>query len=795
MSFDIGDAKIQLTVDLENLRKQLLDATKEIDKFVESAGKDINIDISSDKLNGITNSFQLIGDSMNEVKENFTDLAGESEESFGIVNSVLNETANTAFGTGSVMSAVSKDVIASVGAVGVSMGTLAAATGGAIAILAVLAAEIYALMKFLGDVIDRTKEYISQNTDLQKAIESVKDAVSVLTDGFVKIYEALRDRLAGALYDIVVGLVDTWNEMNRTTGAGDNLLAALGRLMSSGFELVMRVVDAVVKVFTSFSGASEDSSSKVDQLTSHVQALTTILNGVAFVFEKVALGIQMVGDAAASVAGLLQPVIEKVREILSGLYAIANSGLGTLFGISLPEGSDMPFPFGEKKSTSPDYYDYGEEGAGPGNREGKNTRALYLNNQKSGSTGTQTKEKEIDLEKEEKKILDELIEGYESKLRLIEASIPLGEATVYNLQQELQNYRDALDVKMQSLNYDSNIYDAQLKLKNVRNDILSISKQYEESQKEILELAGKEAQNIKGEILERIGIEKKAEDELTKLELKNAGDISRLKLFEIDKVYDEEEKRIRDTYKETDKVQKLIAELKKAKQKEIEIETLKGNQIIFGFLETGYNTVMNFIVTGFNQVWEQVFGEANSLLEQLIQNIYNRMVELVTSSIFESLITLLSGGGVTGIFSFIGGLFGAGGFTGSGSDDEPAGIVHKNEFVVNPKGALIPENRIFLELMNQGKNIADLFNEKFGDAFSVFRLNLPDVSGINSGSGIRNTDNNINLGGIKAIVNNQSLSGLDDGQWNKIVDEDIIPQVSRGLKRIGKQYLDNTINI
>lgn len=795
MSFDIGDAKIQLTVDLENLRKQLLDATKEIDKFVESAGKDINIDISSDKLNGITNSFQLIGDSMNEVKENFTDLAGESEESFGIVNSVLNETANTAFGTGSVMSAVSKDVIASVGAVGVSMGTLAAATGGAIAILAVLAAEIYALMKFLGDVIDRTKEYISQNTDLQKAIESVKDAVSVLTDGFVKIYEALRDRLAGALYDIVVGLVDTWNEMNRTTGAGDNLLAALGRLMSSGFELVMRVVDAVVKVFTSFSGASEDSSSKVDQLTSHVQALTTILNGVAFVFEKVALGIQMVGDAAASVAGLLQPVIEKVREILSGLYAIANSGLGTLFGISLPEGSDMPFPFGEKKSTSPDYYDYGEEGAGPGNREGKNTRALYLNNQKSGSTGTQTKEKEIDLEKEEKKILDELIEGYESKLRLIEASIPLGEATVYNLQQELQNYRDALDVKMQSLNYDSNIYDAQLKLKNVRNDILSISKQYEESQKEILELAGKEAQNIKGEILERIGIEKKAEDELTKLELKNAGDISRLKLFEIDKVYDEEEKRIRDTYKETDKVQKLIAELKKAKQKEIEIETLKGNQIIFGFLETGYNTVMNFIVTGFNQVWEQVFGEANSLLEQLIQNIYNRMVELVTSSIFESLITLLSGGGVTGIFSFIGGLFEAGGFTGSGSDDEPAGIVHKNEFVVNPKGALIPENRIFLELMNQGKNIADLFNEKFGDAFSVFRLNLPDVSGINSGSGIRNTDNNINLGGIKAIVNNQSLSGLDDGQWNKIVDEDIIPQVSRGLKRIGKQYLDNTINI
>lgn len=795
MSFDIGDAKIQLTVDLENLRKQLLDATKEIDKFVESAGKDINIDISSDKLNGITNSFQLIGDSMNEVKENFTDLAGESEESFGIVNSVLNEIANTAFGTGSVMSAVSKDVIASVGAVGVSMGTLAAATGGAIAILAVLAAEIYALMKFLGDVIDRTKEYISQNTDLQKAIESVKDAVSVLTDGFVKIYEALRDRLAGALYDIVVGLVDTWNEMNRTTGAGDNLLAALGRLMSSGFELVMRVVDAVVKVFTSFSGASEDSSSKVDQLTSHVQALTTILNGVAFVFEKVALGIQMVGDAAASVAGLLQPVIEKVREILSGLYAIANSGLGTLFGISLPEGSDMPFPFGEKKSTSPDYYDYGEEGAGPGNREGKNTRALYLNNQKSGSTGTQTKEKEIDLEKEEKKILDELIEGYESKLRLIEASIPLGEATVYNLQQELQNYRDALDVKMQSLNYDSNIYDAQLKLKNVRNDILSISKQYEESQKEILELAGKEAQNIKGEILERIGIEKKAEDELTKLELKNAGDISRLKLFEIDKVYDEEEKRIRDTYKETDKVQKLIAELKKAKQKEIEIETLKGNQIIFGFLETGYNTVMNFIVTGFNQVWEQVFGEANSLLEQLIQNIYNRMVELVTSSIFESLITLLSGGGVTGIFSFIGGLFGAGGFTGSGSDDEPAGIVHKNEFVVNPKGALIPENRIFLELMNQGKNIADLFNEKFGDAFSVFRLNLPDVSGINSGSGIRNTDNNINLGGIKAIVNNQSLSGLDDGQWNKIVDEDIIPQVSRGLKRMGKQYLDNKINI
>ncbi len=795
MAYDIGEAKVQLKVDLETLRNDLLQASKEVDKFLESAGKDIKIDISSDNLSGITDSFKKVGDSMEGVKANFTELADSSQQSFGIVNSIVDETANKVFGAGSVMSAATKGIAADVGAMGISFGTVAVAAGGVTAILVVLGAEIYALVKFVGDVIDKTKEYISQNSELQSAIKSVKDAVTILTEGLGKIYDALRDRLAGAIVDTITGLVNTWNEMNRTTGAGNELLDALKRLMTSGFELVMRVVDAVVKVFNSFSGSSDDSKNKVDSLTTAVQTLSSILNGFAFVFEKVALGIQIVGDAASKIAGILQPVIETIREILSGLAKIANSGLGSLFGKGnyAGTGDDSYFQTGKEVRGEENYTDYGVE-AGPGNLDGKNKFNQYYNNQKSGSSGsTETKEKEIDLEKEEKKLLDEIIDGYENKLRLINESIPLGEATVRNLNTELQNYREALEVKKQSLSYESNIYDAQLKIQQVKNDILNISEREKKAQEEILQKAGKEAQQIKEDMRERIQLEAKAEEELKRLQVKNTGDISKMKLFEIDRIYDEEEKRIRAAYKETDKVEKLIAELKKAKQKEIEVENLKSNQIIFGFLRTGYDTTMNFVMSGFNNVWNTVFGEANSLFEMLIQNIYNQLLELAASSIFKSIINLLSGGAAGGILGFIGSLFGVGGFTGTGDDDEPAGVVHRNEFVVNPKGALIPDNRIFLELMNQGMNIKKIFQENFSFPLPTA---LPDISGLNfSGSAGRGGDNIINLGGIKNFVKNNSLSGLDDNKWSKIVDDEIIPQVSRGLKRIGKEFLDNSINI
>lgn len=794
MAFDIGEANVQLKVDIEKLRTDLVQASKEVDKFVESASKDIKIDISSEKLGGISDSFKVVGDSMNSVKKDFSELADSSKQSLGIVNSVVDETANKVFGAGSVMSSATRGIVTDLGTMGVSFGTMAAAAGGAAAVLVVLGAEIYAVIKFIGDVINRTEEYINQNSDLQKAIQAVKDAVSILTDGFNKIYDALRDRLAGAIVDTIKGLVDTWNEMNRTTGAGNELLNALGRLMSSGFELIMRAVDAVVKVFSSFSGASDDSKGKVDNLTTAVQSLTTILNGIAFVFEKVAGGIQIVGNAASKVAGILQPVITFVREILSGLAKIANSGLGSLFGISTSEGGDLPFPQGPevRQNENLNYTNYGEEFS-PGNLEGKNERAKYLNNLKSGSSGTAEKEKEIDLEKEEAKILNELINSYDEKIRLIKESIPLGEATVSNLRTELQHFTEILNSKQQSLTYDSNIYDLQIKTKQIRNEILSIDEREKKAQEEILQKSGQEAERIKADINKRIDLESKAEDELKRLQLKNAGDISKMKLFEIDKVYDEEEKRIRDTYKETDKVEKLIVELKKSKQKEIEKFNNDSNSVMLLFLKTGYDTTMNFIMSGFSKVWDNVFGEANSLFEMLIKNIYSQLLELASSAIFKSIINLLSGGSAGGIFGFLGSLFAEGGFTGAGNDDEPAGIVHRNEFVVNPKGALIPDNRIFLELMNQGMNIKKLVQENFSFPLPTA---LPDISGLNiPGSAGRGGDNIINLGGINSIVKNNSLMGLDDNQWSKVVDEEIIPQISRGLKRIGKQFLDNSINI
>lgn len=788
MAFDIGEARLEIIVALDVLKANLAQVQAEVDKTLEEVKKDINLDV---KLNGET--FDNISSGFKQIKSDVETFEGDSVRSFGNVNNVIKQASNEIFGYGTITSAAVGEASTSFLAMGGAASSMAGPIALIVAGVAVLAAEIYALVKFIGDVIEQTKKYITSNVDLMKAIDAVKEAAKVLYDGLLKIYEALRDRIAGAIVDFIKSLVDTWNEMNRTTGAGDNLLSALKNLMSSGFEAVMRAVDAVIKIFSSFSGASDDSKQKVDNLTTMVQSLANVLNGVAWVIDKVALGIQIMGNWASGAVAKLQPVLNIITDILSGLAKIANSGLGSIFGKGglIGDGSDNVFQTGKEVRGEPNWKDWGEE-YGPGNLEGKNKRALYLNQQQSGSTSTGgTKEKEIDLEKEEKKLLDDIIASYEYKLRIQQELIEKGDVQKDSLVEIYQLYLDSLIAKQNELSFQSNIEDVILRQLELQNEIKKINDEKLKGEQNIQSAIEQNFQR-QAEATQKLMLRDiQAEQEMKKLKLQNEGDIENIKLFDIEARYNEEVKRIKETYLESTNREKLLAELKTAKQKEVEKVNLESSKIIMTALSTGFGSVISEISSGFSQVWNKIFGEANSLFEILIQNIYEQLLQLAASAIFKSIITALTGGG-GGIFGFIGNLFAGGGYTGDGSDDEIAGIVHRNEYVVNPKGTSFAENFALLELMNSGINVASMMQERMA-SFQI-KNSIPDLSGLGLSGQRSSGDNIINLGGINGInINNQSLSGLNDSEWSRIVDEELIPQVSRGLKRIGKAVLDNQI--
>ena len=208
-------------------------------------------------------------------------------------------------------------------------------------------------------------------------------------------------------------------------------------------------------------------------------------------------------------------------------------------------------------------------------------------------------------------------------------------------------------------------------------------------------------------------------------------------------------------------------------------------------MQTGFNSVVSAIGQGFSNMWNKVFGEANSLFEILMQSIYNQLIELAASAIFKTIINALSGGGA-GFLSF---LFGDGGYTGDGRDNEPAGIVHRNEFVVSAAGTSIPANRDLLEAMNRGEDVASLIGRAERSYASSESIRSGAIAQISS-TGIASADRsvNINIDGLNVNTKIQKLTGLNENDWMEIVDNEIIPQVSKGLKRAGKEVLDSTIN-
>ena len=720
MAENIGDANISINIALQELRNQLLQAQVEVEKSISQMKKDIELNVKTNIDGQLKSQIDGVSQSFKSVETEVQNFSNTGTAALDEVSDSINNTAAeaTAF----------QEVITLLGGSMVSAGVV---VGVVLVALVELGVAIYAVVKFTGDVIDQVKLYIGQNEDLSDAIDTVKGALKILYDGFVDIYNMLRDRVAHAVVDLIEGMVDSWKEMNRVSGAGDGLLGSLKNLMQSGLTAVIRVVDAVIKIFQSFSVTTDDTKSKVDGLTTIVNTFSGVMNAVAFVINSVSKGIEIFGNAASGVVSKLQPVINKISEILSGIAKIASSGLGYLFGVNSFSGGSSP-----SGSYGPEAGDksFGTEEYGPGNQEGKNEFNLQSNKttgSKGGGSNTKTEVEDLTKLKEK---LSEIVD---------------------------------------------------LRVRDLETLAKVVTKQFEYNE-EVFKIAGREVDTSRKVLQESMD----AEHKLKGLKIQNEGDVLKIALFNIDDKYRKEIQNINSSNIAEQTKIKLIKELETKKAAEIEKINMESGAKQIGFLQSGFNAVTQAIGTGFNNVWNSVFGEANSLFEILMKNIYDSLIELAASGVFKLIINLLSGGSA-GFLSF---LFADGGYTGDGNDDEPAGIVHRNEFVVSSAGTSIAGNRELLEAMNRGEDVASLVGSVERRYASAQSVRADAFRNINSGFGSGDRSININLGGVSATAHVQKLTGLNENDWIGIVDDELLPQISKALKRAGKEVLDNTIS-
>jgi hypothetical protein len=779
MAENIGEAQIAIEIALDKLRSQLLQAQVDVENTIAQTKKDIELNVKTNIDGQLQSQMDSISSTFESAKESVKEYSNQGAESFDEM------------GEAAVMLTAETSTLSSITAL---FGGSLAATAGVAAVVVIVIAELVvafiAIKKFTEDVIEKVKLYVGQNEELTDAIQSVKDAALVLVDGIKEIYNALVDKAAKAIFEFIKGLVETWKEMNNTTGAGNNLLASLKDLMSSGLTAVMRIVDSVIGVFKAFTGQTEDSKSKVQDLTTVLNIAAGVLDAVSWVLDKVSRGIQVMGNWASGAVSKLQPVLTMIRDILSGIANLAASGLGTIFGFS-SSGNTTSTNSGFVGPDQGNYKQQYDTEAGPGNQEGKNeyNQRSTKTSSKSGSSGT-GKEKEVDLVKEEKKLLDEIIDLREDQLTIVDKLITLGQADMQQRNEIITAYLSELEAKRSSLLYAENIQTAEEKVLSLKieqkKSYDDIIKQQQDSYNEIIKKAGKETESIKDYLKNNT----EAEARLKQLKIQNEGDETRIALANLDEKYRKEVQNINSLKIAEELKQKLLKELQIKNTKEV--HDINDRETKYGLvaIESGFGAVQSAIGSGFRNMWRSVFGEVNSLFEVLIENIYESLIQLAASAIFKTIIKALSGGGA-GFLSF---LFADGGYTGDGRDDEPAGIVHRNEFVVSAPGTSIPGNRELLEAMNRGEDVASLIGRAERRSENAEFIRASAFGQITSGLSGGEKSVNINLGGISVSAKLQKLTGLSENDWIETMDQEILPQISKALKRAGKEVMDSTLS-
>lgn len=534
-------------------------------------------------------------------------------------------------------------------------------------------------------------------------------------------------------------LKNLWNMLTENIGVTASLGDVVKRVLSVALTVLIATLSNVVKGFTMVIKVMQ-------RIVGVGQSVGSVIGSVISMFSR---------SAPSTLTSSIMNMISKVRAALVGLAKL----MASVFGVKRPAGA--PTTKVAEQSTIIEETEFTPTGSN--------------NSGKSGNTGKTTTP--ID---EEKNALQELMKEYRYYLDLVGDNIALGEATLQDRRAILESYREQFNQLLQNTTNQEYIRDIENEIREIRKELLSIEQQEAKMLKERSTLKKSELEAIATNVLEEQRLREQAEQELAELTVRNSGTITEQKVFDINKRYDHEEARIREMYGSEDIADQLLMQLKIARRRELNEAEMEFGWVMINTLKDSFDWLGGEIKAAFGRVWESVFGQANSLVEQFTKFFIEKLLEVAATKIFTSIIDIATGG----LFGFFGGLFNRGGYTGDGRDDEVAGIVHKNEYVVSSKG-VNAKTLPLLESLNKGLDLKNLINIPSFELPAISQFSMPSM-GNNAGNTV-----NVTIDGVSLV--NQSLRGLSDTEWSRLVDRDILPQVSRGLKRVGKQVLDDKI--
>jgi hypothetical protein len=684
--------------------------------------------------------------------------------------------------------------------------------------------------------LDSIKSFITEILGGEEAVRKIEKAFSDLYDEASDLWSVISDELAVAFEQIRDEAVDVWKSFTDLFGGSENLLDILKSVASNGFEylknIVLTVIDSILRVIKVISDTIESNNKWLGSTQTTGSGLSDF---------------KIIVDGAVKGIEIMISVVGRAIEVMFGLYN-ALVGLGSLniydaifdqdkfqqnldkFKLGIEQVRNAFTESSREKTGNEGDKVYGPQLNAP--------ISQYKEEKKTGSStsstgsGSDKSGKESDPYKEENESLKVLMGNFEHLLKLKDDEIKRGEATLADRNEIVNTYLSELSAMQSNLSNKENQTKVEEKISELTTAQFEQIKKAGEEQKKLSDDVGKfidkrtektlsgvaketaEIDNAyktmydkieksaidasEKEFLKRqldvkkeeelrvqiIKFEENLDNELKVAQLRNADDIYNSEIQNINSKYDKEKKRITDTYAEGEKRSQLLHQNEIARIKDLEKVHTEGEQNILNMINAGFTASANTIKTMFKNVWVEVFGEAHSLFQIFIQEVYNALIELAATSLFKFILNTISGGIFGGAASAGGGMAG-GGYTGDGPVDQIADFVHYKETVMNAMGSAFPFNRALVDLANQGIDLSQYLPVMPEINFPV--IELPE--GITSNSGGRNIV--VNLGGVSAKVNALKLSGND---FDELVDNDLIPQISSGLKRIGKQYLDNQIN-
>lgn len=712
------------------------------------------------------------------------------------------------------------------------------ASGGTLLLIGAIVTALAGLGGAFIANIDSIKGWVVEMLGGQENVQKVMSAANELWEMLEEFGAFLYDTLIDAFMEVKEGAIEIWDQFGITGEGSGKLLDNIKSLVKEGLELAQRnfrtLIDLVVTIIKEYQNFILRHPDLISAFKSVAEfGIGAVIIAIRAAVELFGVLISSALRAVQAIAGLAQAfeglgklnlvdaifnpgrIDEAVNQIKAGIDKVKTSmtfegsnsltksgnNAGEIVGPPKPEITSLP----KTETTGSTGNNKGSGKGGDSDKEADKLEKEMLDDK------LQALENELKLAGDvaEKRI--EIIQTYQAELAAMLTTLQLDESRekvqnkLVDLQADMNKMNDDASKKQKESTDKNNeliadvtkfIADRQNKiLTGVAKETADIEKAYDAMYKKIAAsklTAENQAEQIKlldtqkeidlAAAKERF--EKQAQTELTKLKLDNEKTDHALKIKNINDRFKREKDDIRAKFGETKTTEDLIKQIEIARVREVQKVQAENQAVFMGIIQAGWSAVTGSIQQGFSAVWESVFGQANSLFEQFVQTVISKLLEIAASELFTTIIDVVSGGAGGGIFGMLGSIFKAKG--GRVNKDQP--------YVVGEEGWewFIPDVPGYI--LNNRDAMATVSNQLSGMNSNPAPLNVP--GGKMPEASFGGSSITIDLGGVSANVTKKSLTGeLNQQEWNDLTDNELVPQISQALKRIGKKVVDDSIKI